>query len=496
MVLLLIALAVALFAVLSLALTNMATIEHRAVTQSGHTAQLVQIVHSGIDAAAQAIDCPTRPNLFDNPGRFGGIEVVPAHLTHHHFGAGRFTVFSPRVENEQVQGVRFGLTRESAKLSIEAVLAWENESPGWGEQALRNLPGITPEAIDSILDWLDADDDPRPQGAEAEWYREQDKHYTPRNAAIVTLEELLLIRGVERQMVFGDDHLFAFGVRQSTLRQVHSALDGVYDPFAPVTTMPHGGEQESYATYAATAWQFLVTPYSAEKLVNSEWVVRIHLNEPNLEFLESQMRLHQLDQPSIDFILAWRNTHGNINDPLDLLDVELPGIEMPLDSPLPTDGFIAPAPTQRAYTFSLSDAGTLSRRSSHERFLRLLDEAVTDPAIVVRGRINVNEAPRVVLEAVPELTPQMVTAILERRNPDNEAHRHAVWLLAEGIVDLETMRTLSRRLTTGGDVYRAHVAGFFEGQRMFHRAEVVLDATVKPPRVVFYNDLTPLAFPE
>jgi hypothetical protein len=58
------------------------------------------------------------------------------------------------------------------------------------------------------------------------------------------------------------------------------------------------------------------------------------------------------------------------------------------------------------------------------------------------------------------------------------------------------MRTLSNRLTTGGDVYRFQVAGFFENQLMFQRAEAVLDATVRPPRTVFYKDLTPLGFPK
>jgi type II secretory pathway component PulK len=121
-----------------------------------------------------------------------------------------------------------------------------------------------------------------------------------------------------------------------------------------------------------------------------------------------------------------------------------------------------------------------------------LDEATTDAAIVMRGRINVNEAPRPVLEAVPELTPELVTTILERRESNSANRRHSVWLLAEGIVDKAIMRTLSRRLTTGGDVYRIQVAGFFENKPTFHRAEAVLDATVKPPKTVFYKNLTPL----
>jgi hypothetical protein len=125
-----------------------------------------------------------------------------------------------------------------------------------------------------------------------------------------------------------------------------------------------------------------------------------------------------------------------------------------------------------------------------------MDETVAHSDIVVRGRINVHEAPRQVLEAVPELTPEMVTTILSSRKPDAETQRDAVWLLAEGIVDKETMKPLSGRLTTGGDVYRIQVCGFYDGKPTFHRAEAVLDATVKPPRTVIYKDLTPLGLPE
>jgi hypothetical protein len=353
-------------------------------------------------------------------------------------------------------------------LSLETILAWETESAGQGVRALEKLPGITPPVIDAILDWLDADDDARSQGAESPYYQEQQKTYRPRNATPIALEELLLIRDVERTMIFGADTQLTFGATQSVLRHRSDSPDGVEDPFAVLPP------SDNVQTGDASAWQFLLTPYSAEKIVNAQGVVRIFLNESNLEFLESQLRLHQLDEESIQFILLWRNAQGNIGDPIDLLDAEITVDEAVQASP-----------------FSCSDA------VKYERFLRLLDEATTNSAIVVRGRINVNEAPKAVLEAVPELTSDWVTAILDQRKSGAAAQRHAVWLLAEGIVDKDMMKTLSKRLTTGGDVYRIQVAGFFDNKpKMFYRAEAVLDATVKPPKVVFYKDLTPLDVPE
>jgi type II secretory pathway component PulK len=468
MLLFFVALFITVLAALSLGLAGLATFEHRTVIQSGHHAQLTQIVQSGIDAAAKAIDDTERPDLVDNPERFCSIEVVPAWMSRSDFGAGRFTVFSPRLEQDQVRGVRFGLTRESPKLSLESILAWEIESPGQGTRALEKLPGMTTEISDSILDWLDADDNPRPQGAEVDYYKQQQKSYRPRNAVPIALEELLFIRGVQRSLVFGEDHQLTFGAKQSTLRN-NPALPFMTDPFAVQPFEP----LDSPGLGDASAWQFLLTPYSAEKLVNAQNVVRIFLNESDLEFLESQLRLHQLEEETVQFILTWRRNRGNIADQLDLLDAEIIVAGETITSP-----------------FSCSDA------VKYEQFLRLLDEAVTQPAIVLRGRINVNEAPRPVLEAIPELTPELVTAILDRRQPGATTQRHAVWLLAEEILDKAMMRTLSRRLTTGGDVYRIQVAGFFENKPMFHRAEAVLDATVKPPRVVFYKPLTPLGFPE
>ena|GEM_PF-1667564 len=490
MILFFIVLAVAMLAALSLGLVGLSTIEYRTAGQSGHSAQLVQIVQSGIAVAALAIDSGEKPDIIDNPQLFGNIEVVPAFFMPSGFGSGRCSIFSPNIEQDQLNGIRFGLTRESAKLSLESILEWETENPGQGLLSLQKLPGMTPAAIDSILDWLDADDNTRPMGAESVWYQQQRKNYRPRNAVPTALEELLLIRNIDRAMIFGDDHQSAFGADPATLffysstslRMDDTFSDLFYDDRAPPSSAWNDGTfgtQHSIPTSRpASAWQFYLTPYSAEKLVNPQGVVRVYLNEPNLEFLESQLRLHRLDEESVQFILTWRRTNGQIDSPLVLLDAEIAVASETWESP-----------------FSCSDP------IRYERFLRLLDEATTHAAVVLHNRINVNEAPRLVLEAVPELSPDITANILEQRRYGDAAQRHAVWLLAENIVDREMMEKLKHRLTTGGDVYRFQVAAMFdgnvvEGRKIIQRAEVVLDATVKPVRMAFYKDLTPLGFPD
>lgn len=56
---------------------------------------------------------------------------------------------------------------------------------------------LDPALADAIADWTDADDVPRPHGAEREAYAALPVPYLPRNAPLATLGELALVRGVD-----------------------------------------------------------------------------------------------------------------------------------------------------------------------------------------------------------------------------------------------------------------------------------------------------------
>jgi type II secretory pathway component PulK len=58
---------------------------------------------------------------------------------------------------------------------------------------------------DSIQDWIDPDDSPRPGGAESDYYQGQTPPYYAKNAPMDSLEELLLLKGVTRAMYEGGE---------------------------------------------------------------------------------------------------------------------------------------------------------------------------------------------------------------------------------------------------------------------------------------------------
>ena len=59
--------------------------------------------------------------------------------------------------------------------------------------------------IDALSDWLDDDDEERDQGAENGFYQSQKTPYSCRNGPLQYPEELLLVKGFSRKLVYGDE---------------------------------------------------------------------------------------------------------------------------------------------------------------------------------------------------------------------------------------------------------------------------------------------------
>ena len=79
----------------------------------------------------------------------------------------------------------------------------EKKNPGEGKALLMALPGMDDATSDCILDWLDSDDTPRETGIESDYYTSLG--YQAKNGPIDTIEELLLVKGVTPQSLFGSD---------------------------------------------------------------------------------------------------------------------------------------------------------------------------------------------------------------------------------------------------------------------------------------------------
>jgi len=112
-------------------------------------------------------------------------------------------------------------------------------------QQVLTAQGADPNAIsvvsDSILDWIQPGDNPRPAGAKSEYYLGLVPSYYAKSAPIDVLEELLLIKGVTTNMYYGtppDDntpypeHQLGFGHRPNQEANYKFGLHDIFTPFS------------------------------------------------------------------------------------------------------------------------------------------------------------------------------------------------------------------------------------------------------------------------
>jgi len=106
--------------------------------------------------------------------------------------SGRLQINSLLKEIDNVWGVN----EEQKKVWINLLSAEEFEL---AEDEPQNI-------VEAIIDWIDEDDEPLGfGGAESSYYQGFETPYTPRNGPVEFVEELLLVKGVTRELYYGTE---------------------------------------------------------------------------------------------------------------------------------------------------------------------------------------------------------------------------------------------------------------------------------------------------
>ncbi len=180
--------------------------EARAAEAHGRAVQATHSAESGIEyaaslIAARAADPEAPVSLYHEPGQFAGIVVQESSTAS---VVARFSLVAPVAGDATYRQVRYGISDESGKLNLNAL-----SSLGLDETQqltlLMSLPDMTEEIADAILDFIDEDDEVRLYGAEYDYYLSLAPPYEPTNGPIGSLNELLRVRGVTPELLFGED---------------------------------------------------------------------------------------------------------------------------------------------------------------------------------------------------------------------------------------------------------------------------------------------------
>lgn len=524
LVLVLIAIVIATMAVYSF--TDLMVAYDDAAYLSGDLVQARVTVESASEALRLILAQPPEARMeiggvFNNPQLFQAITVSADPELE---DMSNFSVIAPGLSPTLgYAGIRFGLQNESARLNINTLIVLEQNAElfeaglalaatqtdaedsdiaqlGISESLLMSLPGMTLDVTDAILDWLDEDEESREFGAEAEYYNSLPTPYSPANGPLQTVEELLLVRGVTPNLLFGAD----------------VNRNGVID----------SDEQQRFGVTADTpgafGWAAYLTVHGAEANRRSDGSLRVDVNQDDLEILYDELTEALGDDLFASYICAYRiggqsnsiaaaltssqntNSRGTATNTqaqdggvwtADLIsELDLTGgggtsLTQILDL-VGSSVTIGQGDRARKYSAPIG-ADPISLGV----ILPLLMDALsTQSAEVMPGRLNINECPAELLYGIPFLSEEVVEALLESRSNDSDDpnRQFETWPLVEGLVTLDEMRLLTPLWTGGGNVFRAQIVGYFEATGVSHRADVVIDATSINPKVIGWRDLSHL----
>jgi len=245
--------------------SELMTAEYRAADSARRSAQARSLAESGVYYTAALLSSPDavtntlNGNPYDNATAFHGLEVPTAGSRFR----GLFSVIAlvdPDDTSGSSQPYRFGVTDECGRINLNALMKLDS-SGRIAHDMLMKLPNMTEEIANAILDWIDKDDEARTNGAENQYYSALNPPYRCKNGPLDSLDELLLVRGVTVQLLYGND------------RNRNGTLDS----------------DENDGGAIDRGWSAYLTVYSRELNVNADGKARINVNKSDLKQLHDDL---------------------------------------------------------------------------------------------------------------------------------------------------------------------------------------------------------------
>lgn len=399
--------------------------------------------------------------------------------------------------------IRLGITDESSKVNLNT--ATEAQLMILVRAAVGGDEEIDPQDIvNAVLDWRDADQTPRGEDGdtgdtgdtEGEYYRTLPKPYRVKNGPFDTVEELLLVKGITGRILYGEDF-----DRNGLLTPNEDDGDESFPPDNQDNMLNRG------------LYPYL-TVHSLENNVSKDNRPRAYLMGPE-ETLRTELAAAFPDEPAlVDYIVTATRTGGNGGGSSGAGDEGgQPGDTNSEGSDDPDAGN-QPAGTAGGgdgeTNVAQPDGGSIQTLASLlrnrtvdgrpqaspvtlEHLAVLLDRTTTVPGEQQQllGLINVNTAPRLVLQCIDGLTEEQVDGILEARDRlSAETKETVAWLLTEEVVDLDTFERIAPQITARGQRFTIESLGYADHIGMVTRLEVIVDVVGPIAQTIYYRDLT------
>ena len=365
------------------------------------------------------------------------------------FGRGAFTIFR-RGRQDEGGGILYGVSDEESRLNVN--VAATNE--------LLQLPEMTPDVVAAIVDWRDADNEVTPGGAEASYYASLQPPRQPRNGPFETVRELLMVRGVTRPLLFGND--------------VHQ------DGFLPSTAI--AGNDLSDAAYHAgdvdAGWAGIITVDSSINNVSASGQTRVDIQTADEAALTA---VPDITPEIARAIMAYRGQHP-FQSIADLLDVTA-------SAPQAQNQTAAQRPgNQNASNSNTAQGQSAGPEVINENLLMdIADNLTANSGQNLPGAINLNTASLDVLDCLPGLDPQLAQAIISYRQSSGFFRNVAGLLQVQGMTR-DIFKQVAPLVSARSETYRILCEGTVNSTGVSQRIQVIVHVGLQDVTTLSYRE--------
>jgi len=323
----------------------------------------------------------------------------------------------------------FGLVDEASKINLNA--------PWLTADLIQYLPGMTLQIAAAIMDWRDANSDVTTDGAEDETYGRLAKPYKTKNAPFESVEELRLVAGMTRDILYGED---------ANLNGILDANENDADSSAP---------NDNRDSRLDPGLMEYFTAYSREPATGTN--------------INSRQDVQTLLE----------DTLGNSRA------TEIMGQLFPTRPPGPGGGNVTPNRTS-LLQFYLNSGMTADEFAQVADFLSAATNTFTE------GLVNVNRASEPVLECVPGIGLDYASQVVSYRESNQSKLATVAWVV--DVIGETNALSAGPYITTHSYQYTADIAAVGHHNRGYQRVRYVFDTSEGAPIIIRRQDLTHLGW--
>ncbi len=399
---------------IALLLGHSMMMSHRGADNDLAGRQADQAIEGAVRYAESLLVSPTTPGVLPDVTSYQGEAVA--------VGEAQFWFFGTPADTTAGTKGEYGLIDEASRLNLNtATLAM-----------LKLLPGMTDDFAQAIIDWRTPGASTSAAGSV---YAQKKPPYSAKGAPFESIEELALVDGATREMLFGED----------------ANLNGALDP-----NEDDGGKNlpadNSDGKLDAGILAY-VTVFSREPNKQSDGTARINISQPGPNDALEKLLTDKLGASRAAEIQARLGPGGAVRSTLEL------------------------------YVRSGMKA---------DEFGKIVDALTTKTGDYLTGLINANTAGAAVLACVPGIGTDKAATLITARQSHTTKDTNIAWVAdalgAQGSAQAGPYLT-GQSWQAGADV-----AAVGRNGRGYRRTKFVIDTSTGTPRIIYRRNLAPLGW--